>query len=127
MRSAARPYVGVVDGHNLLVTETQPGRASVIGNDDDDEAAIQAYVRTHSCGHHALCCTAPFGEVQLLEADFRVKGADGLRVVDASAFPVIPGFFFFFLLAPPSSICPFICCRRRRVNPTFRGRRSVGR
>ena len=29
----------------------------------------------------------------MLDCDFRVHGATGLRVVDASVFPRIPGFF----------------------------------
>jgi choline dehydrogenase-like flavoprotein len=29
----------------------------------------------------------------VLDGDFKVLGADGLRVVDASVFPRIPGFF----------------------------------
>lgn len=66
-------------------TETKPGR----GNVSSDEE-IMEYVRTNSFGHHA-CCTAAIGTV--LDSDFRVRGAKGLRVVDASAFPVIPGFF----------------------------------
>lgn len=66
-------------------TETQPGRTNV-----STEAAVKEYVSTNSFGHHA-CCTAPIGTV--LDSNFRVKGTTGLRVVDASAFPVIPGFF----------------------------------
>lgn len=66
-------------------TETQPGRANV-----STEDAVKEYVSTNSFGHHA-CCTAPIGTV--LDSNFRVKGTTGLRVVDASAFPVIPGFF----------------------------------
>lgn len=66
-------------------TETQPGRAAV-GTEDE----MKEYISTNSFGHHA-CCTAPIGTV--LDSKFRVKGTTGLRVVDASVFPVIPGFF----------------------------------
>lgn len=66
-------------------TETKPGRGNVSGEEE-----IKEYVRTNSFGHHA-CCTAAIGSV--LDSNFRVKGVKGLRVVDASAFPVIPGFF----------------------------------
>ncbi|KAJ4394835.1 hypothetical protein N0V93_004055 [Gnomoniopsis smithogilvyi] len=65
--------------------EVQPGRSNV-----STEAEIKEYVSTNSFGHHA-CCTAPIGTV--LDSNFKVKGTSGLRVVDASAFPVIPGFF----------------------------------
>ncbi|KAI7782861.1 choline dehydrogenase [Diaporthe eres] len=65
--------------------ETKPGRANVSSEDE-----VKEYIRTNSFGHHA-CCTAAIGTV--LDSDFRVKGVRALRVVDASAFPVIPGFF----------------------------------
>ncbi|KAK7730567.1 hypothetical protein SLS53_008957 [Cytospora paraplurivora] len=66
-------------------TETKPGRANVTS-----EAEVKDYVYTNSFGHHA-CCTAAIGSV--LDSKFRVLGVRGLRVVDASAFPVVPGFF----------------------------------
>ncbi|HEX2226305.1 MAG TPA: GMC family oxidoreductase, partial [Candidatus Binatia bacterium] len=46
-------------------------------------------------GHHAAC-TCPIGPPEtggVLSSDFRVHGTIGLRVVDASVFPRIPGFF----------------------------------
>jgi choline dehydrogenase-like flavoprotein len=51
---------------------------------------LRTYVRDNAWGHHASC-TCPIGTV--LDGDFRVLGTRRLRVVDASAFPRIPGFF----------------------------------
>lgn len=66
-------------------TESHPGRANV-----STEEEVKEYILTNSFGHHA-CCTAPIGDV--LDSNFKVLGVEGLRVVDASSFPVIPGFF----------------------------------
>jgi choline dehydrogenase len=52
-------------------------------------------VRTTAWGHHASC-SCPIGPREdggVLGSDFRVHGTEGLRVVDASVFPRIPGFF----------------------------------
>ena len=47
-------------------------------------------------GHHA-CCTNKIGadedSMAVLDSRFRVRGTMGLRVVDASVFPKIPGFY----------------------------------
>jgi choline dehydrogenase-like flavoprotein len=51
---------------------------------------IADYVQTHAWGHHAAG-TCAIGSV--IDSEFRVLGVDGLRVVDASVFPKIPGFF----------------------------------
>ncbi len=60
------------------------------------DADIAAFVRNEAWGHHA-CCTAKIGAdadpMAVLDARFRVRGTQGLRVVDASVFPDIPGFF----------------------------------
>ncbi len=57
---------------------------------------IGQWVRDEAWGHHASC-TAPIGRdgdpMAVLDSRFRVRGVDGLRVVDASVFPEIPGFF----------------------------------
>jgi choline dehydrogenase len=54
------------------------------------------FVKDESWGHHASC-TCPIGGDSdpnaVLDARFRVRGTTGLRVVDASVFPSIPGFF----------------------------------
>jgi choline dehydrogenase len=58
----------------------------------DDE--LKQFARDETWGHHASC-TCPIGAdddpMAVLDGDFRVRGVDGLRVVDASVFPKIPG------------------------------------
>ena len=56
---------------------------------------MKQFVRDEAWGHHASC-TCPIGNKDqggVLDARFRVHGTTGLRVVDASVFPSIPGFF----------------------------------
>lgn len=53
-------------------------------------------MKNEAWGHHASC-TCPIGAdgdpKAVLDSKFRVRGTSGLRVVDASVFPKIPGFF----------------------------------
>jgi choline dehydrogenase-like flavoprotein len=74
---------------DLLAPEDTPG---VVLTDDEQ---LKQYVREHAWGHHASC-TCRIGPPEkggVLTSDFRVHGTEGLRVVDASVFPRIPGFF----------------------------------
>lgn len=70
--------------------EMVPGAAAK----SDDE--IAEFVRNEAWGHHASC-TCPIGAPTdpraVLDSEFRVMGVHGVRVVDASVFPKIPGFF----------------------------------
>lgn len=73
----------------VIAEETAPGPAV-----QSDEALAQ-YVRDTAWGHHASC-SCPIGMPDaggVLDSAFRVHGTRGLRVVDASVFPRIPGFF----------------------------------
>lgn len=73
----------------LIAEETTPG-ASVTSDE-----ALADHVRNTAWGHHASC-SCPIGPIALggvLDSDFAVHGVRGLRVVDASVFPRIPGFF----------------------------------
>jgi choline dehydrogenase len=61
----------------------------------DTDEAIARYVRDNAWGHHASC-SCPIGAANqggVVDSRFRVHGTRGLRVVDASVFPRIPGFF----------------------------------
>src|SRR5574342_318211 len=73
----------------LTGTETLPG--DQVRSDDQ----LRDFVRHNAWGHHASCTCSigPKEQNGVLDADFRVHGTQGLRVVDASVFPRIPGFF----------------------------------
>jgi len=78
-----------LEAQELIARETVPGPSK------DSDAALRDFVRTHAWGHHA-CGTCAIGSIDddgVLTTDFRVHGTRGLRVVDASVFPRIPGFF----------------------------------
>ncbi len=58
--------------------------------------AIGEWVKKEAWGHHASCSAkigADSDPAAVLDSKFRVRGTKGLRVVDASVFPRIPGFF----------------------------------
>jgi choline dehydrogenase-like flavoprotein len=67
----------------------------VPGDGRQSDADLKEFVRDNAWGHHASC-TCPIGPREkggVLASDFHVHGTKGLRVVDASVFPRIPGFF----------------------------------
>jgi choline dehydrogenase len=72
------------------VTELLPGPGV------DSDAEIASFIQREAWGHHASC-TNPIGRAEdpasVLDSRFRVHGTTGLRVVDASVFPRIPGYF----------------------------------
>ncbi|MGZ8186371.1 MAG: GMC family oxidoreductase [Methylobacter sp.] len=74
----------------LIAEEELPGK------DVQSDQELRDYIRYHAWGHHASC-TCPIGSdndpMAVLDTNFKVRGIQGLRVVDASAFPLIPGFF----------------------------------
>jgi len=85
----ARKLTKEIKDRGLIAAEEQPGDAL----QSDDE--LRDFVRARAWGHHASCTCAigPRDGGGVIGSDFRVHGATGLRVVDASVFPRIPGFF----------------------------------
>jgi choline dehydrogenase len=65
------------------------------GDELQSDQELMDYVRNVAWGHHASCTCAigPRETGGVVSSDFRVHGAERLRVVDASVFPRIPGFF----------------------------------
>ncbi|MBE3047012.1 GMC family oxidoreductase N-terminal domain-containing protein, partial [Candidatus Bathyarchaeota archaeon] len=64
------------------------------GPEYSDEESIKEFLRNEAWGHHASC-TVPIGADNdpnaVLDSKMRVRGVTGLRVVDASVMPIIPG------------------------------------
>ena len=84
VREATAPLKrkGMIEG------ELDPGEA-ITGK------ALEEWIRDNAWGHHASC-TCPIGSKEaggVLDSRLRVHGVAGLRVVDASIFPRIPGYF----------------------------------
>ncbi len=93
---------GVVPGSRLARRMAAPlrrrgliAREELPGDDVRTEEELARFVRDNAWGHHASCSCAigPRDDGGVLDAAFRVHGTTGLRVVDASVFPRIPGFF----------------------------------
>ncbi|HEY7306946.1 MAG TPA: GMC oxidoreductase [Bryobacteraceae bacterium] len=68
----------------------------VPGPEYQSDDQVREFVQNEAWGHHASC-TNKIGADQdssaVLDSRFRVRGTQGLRVVDASVFPRIPGYF----------------------------------
>jgi choline dehydrogenase len=59
----------------------------------DDQLA--EFVQNQAWGHHASCSNPMYPRAKggVVDNNFQVYGTKGLRIVDASVFPKIPGFF----------------------------------
>ncbi|GKT76082.1 choline dehydrogenase [Colletotrichum tofieldiae] len=66
------------------------------GTNVTSEEDAKQFLKDETWGHHASC-TCPIGSdddpMAVLDSNFKVRGTEGLRVVDASIFPKIPGFY----------------------------------
>jgi choline dehydrogenase len=91
MVHAVEFLLGITKGYGRRIAEeVEPGKQKHSRKDLED------YVRNQAWGHHASC-TCKIGQdgdpMAVLDSNFRVRGTQGLRVVDASVFPHIPGLF----------------------------------
>ena len=78
--AATKPFA------DLILEEQYPGRA-VQGEDE-----MKGYIREVGATVYHPCGTNRMGndEKSVVDTDLRVRGVDGLRVVDASVFPLVP-------------------------------------
>lgn len=97
-----------------IAEELQPGAAL------QSDAQLAQFVRDTAWGHHASC-SCPIGardQGGVLDSLLTVHGVAGLRVVDASAFPKIPGFFVaaaIFMLAEKAADMVLAAARRAPI------------
>jgi choline dehydrogenase len=85
-----RKLTAPLKARGLIAEEELPG-AEV-----QSDEALREYVEYQAWGHHASCTCAIGTDgdpLAVLDGDFRVRGTENVRVVDASIFPRIPGFF----------------------------------
>ena len=84
-----RKMTGPLIKNGTIAEEELPGK------DVQTDEQLADFVRNNAWGHHASC-TCPIGPREnggVVDGDFQVYGTKGLRIVDASVFPKIPGFF----------------------------------
>jgi choline dehydrogenase len=78
-----------------LKAQSMIAREELPGEQVRSDEELRQFVRDNAWGHHASC-TCRIGDQKdggVLTSDFKVHGTTGLRIVDASVFPRIPGFF----------------------------------
>jgi len=92
----------VVDGVNFARTMNERLSGGhrhselVPGPGYESPAKLREFIANEAWGHHASCTNrmGPDGDpMAVLDSRFQVRGVKGLRVVDASVFPRIPGYF----------------------------------
>jgi len=95
-----RDLDGVVAGVRFVRQLADEARAlidheEVPGRHLYSDEQLRDYIRANAWGHHACgtCAMKPRAQGGVVDSEFRVYGISGLRVVDASIFPRIPGFF----------------------------------
>jgi choline dehydrogenase len=76
----------------------QPVRINEVlpGAEFNTQEEVEQYIKDGTWGHHAssTCPIGPDGDpMAVLDSKFRVRKVQGLRVVDASVYPRIPGTF----------------------------------
>jgi choline dehydrogenase len=85
----ARTLTELLRAEGVIEKEELPGEDKISDKDLGD------FVKDNAWGHHASC-TCPIGPREkggVVNSNFEVHGTKGLRIVDASVFPKIPGFF----------------------------------
>ena len=88
--------VGFVRDMNARLARLGVNATEELPGPDKQGDALRDFIRVEAWGHHASCTCKIGGdddETAVLDSRFRVRGTEGLRVVDASVFPKIPGYF----------------------------------
>ncbi|KAK4446970.1 hypothetical protein QBC34DRAFT_144800 [Podospora aff. communis PSN243] len=115
-------WEGIELSRDALKRQLVPTNEELPREETSEKEEVKQYVRDQAWGHHASC-TCPIGadgdEMAVLDSKFRVRGVKGLRVVDASVYPRIPGTFTAvstFMVAEKAAedILKGVGCKQRR-------------
>jgi choline dehydrogenase len=81
-----REYAAKAPLADMIAEETMPGAAY-----QTDEQILKAYDDFGTCGYHAVgSCRMGRDDAAVVDPRLRVRGVEGLRVMDTSIMPVIP-------------------------------------
>lgn len=83
----AREYVKQAPLAQYIEAETMPGP-----DYDTDDKILEAYDKFGTCGYHAVgsCRMSSDPATSVVDPALRVRGVDGLRIIDTSIMPAIP-------------------------------------
>lgn len=83
----AREYVKQAPLAQYIEEETMPGPQY-----DTDEKILEAYDKFGTCGYHAVgsCRMGKDAATSVVDPTLRVRGVEGLRIIDTSIMPAIP-------------------------------------
>ena len=83
----AREYVKQAPLAQYIAEETMPGPQY-----DTDEKILEAYDKFGTCGYHAVgsCRMSKDPATSVVDPALRVRGVEGLRIIDTSIMPAIP-------------------------------------
>tara|TARA_R110001606_G_scaffold216728_1_gene364625 strand:- start:15664 stop:17286 length:1623 start_codon:yes stop_codon:yes gene_type:complete len=82
----ARRFVAEAPLRDFIECETMPGPEY-----DTDEKILAAYDKFGSCAYHAVgSCRMGRDEASVVDPQLRVRGVEGLRIMDTSIMPSIP-------------------------------------
>ncbi|MGH7470851.1 MAG: GMC family oxidoreductase [Longimicrobiales bacterium] len=126
---------GVLFARSIMKTTSTMVRSELVpGPNVRTREQIRDFIRKEAWGHHASCSnrmgprTDPFAVV---DSRFRVHGVRGLRVVDASVFPRIPGFFIvtavYMISEKASDVLLKDAALQRALKLVVRGETTVNR
>ncbi len=81
-----REYAKQVPLSAMIASETLPGPEF-----ESDDEIIAAYDRFGTCGYHAVgSCRMGKDAASVVDPELRVRGVEGVRVIDTSIMPIIP-------------------------------------
>ncbi|MCO6007352.1 GMC family oxidoreductase [Actinoallomurus purpureus] len=75
------------------LNRAEPGQGEIFPGPDVQD--LGDFIRREHYGHHPAC-SSPLGRTiddSVVDSRFKVHGVEGLRIVDASVFPKMPGLF----------------------------------